>query len=240
MKRKGKIRHVWLVPAILCILLAAGRLAIGCMPPSYPASDAALEAQATGETNDHVTVFRPEHVLAGMIFYPGGRVEHEAYAPLMRACADRGILCLLLEMPLDLAVLDMHAAQEVRNAYADETDVWLIGGHSLGGAMAASHAAGHEQDYTGLVLLGAYAADDLRDTGLRVLSVFGSEDGVLNREKYEACLANYPKDFMEMEIEGGNHAGFGDYGEQAGDGKASIAREAQIARTADAIAEMIR
>lgn len=226
--------------AAVCVLLAVCLWAMSAMPPSYPASRGALEAQSFGETTENVTVFMPQNIRAALIFYPGGRVEHEAYAPLMRECAERGILCMLVEMPMDLAVLDMNAAQALRGVYAHKTDNWLIGGHSLGGAMAASYAAKHAQDYDGLVLLGAYAAGDLSGTGLRVLSVYGSEDGVLNREKYEASRENYPSDFTELVLEGGNHAYFGDYGEQEGDGAGAISREAQIAYAADAIAAMIR
>ena len=229
------------VPAVLaavCVLLAA--CALMAIPASYPASDAALEACALGIRDGNATVFEPEETRAAMIFYPGGRVEHQAYASLMRALSDRGILCLLVQMPMDLAVLDMDAAEALRERYADRTDVWLIGGHSLGGAMAASHLKESAQDYEGLVLLGAYAADDLSDTALRVLSVYGSEDGVMNREKYAQSLAFYPPQFTELVLPGGNHANFGSYGAQRGDGEASITREEQIAYTADAIADMIR
>lgn len=44
----------------------------------------------------------------------------------------------------------------------------------------------------GLVLLAAYLIKDLRDGGLKVLTVYGSEDGVLNREKLEDGKALLP------------------------------------------------
>jgi len=134
----------------------------------------------------------------------------------------------------------MNAAAALRAQYADRTDTWLIGGHSLGGAMAASHLKEKDKDYDALVLLGAYAADDLSGTALRVLSVYGTEDGVMNREKYVQSLAYYPAEFTELVLDGGNHANFGDYGAQKGDGEATIARSEQIERTADAIAALIR
>ena len=204
----------------------------------YEASQAAVSAMNTGKDSGHAQVFMPEEVRGGLIFYPGGLVDHAAYAPLMKALCDRGVLCLLVQMPLDLAVLDMNAADGLQALYP-ETNRWLIGGHSLGGAMAASYVSGHAQEYEGLVLLGAYSTKDLTQTELAVLSVYGTQDGVLNREKYGDCLRHYPQGFNEMVIEGGNHAYFGDYGAQKGDGEATISREEQIRITADAIAAML-
>ena len=177
------------------------------------------------------------HPAAGLIFYPGGKVQAEAYAPLMEACAERGILCVLMRMPGNLAVLDPNAADGIAAEYPEVTD-WYLGGHSLGGAMAASCAAKHAEDYAGLVLLAAYSTEDLRGSGLRVLSVVGTEDGVLNREKYEQCRENLPADARELVIEGGCHAYFGCYGAQRGDGTATIGNREQIERTADAIAAL--
>ena len=94
-------------------------------------------------------------------------------------------------------------------------------------------------EYDGLVLLGAYSTADLSGTELDVLSAYGTQDGVLNRDKYEECRRHYPQQFKEFVISGGNHAYFGDYGEQKGDGRAEILREEQICMTADAIAQML-
>ena len=119
--------------------------------------------------------------------------------------------------------------------FSDITD-WYIGGHSLGGAMAASYAAKHTDELDGLVLLAAYSTADLTDSGLRVYSTYSSEDGVLNREKYEADRINLPQDTTETVIDGGCHAGFGSYGAQKGDGAPVISAEEQQQQTADALA----
>ena len=224
--------------AAACLLLAAVMGMTLCLGSGYGASPDALAAMQGSMHNGHAYVFEPERIEAGLIFYPGGLVDHAAYAPLMQALAERGILCLLTEMPLDLAVLDMNAADGLQALYP-QVDRWLIGGHSLGGAMAASYAAKHADDYDGLVLLGAYSTADLSRTTLSVLSVYGSQDGVLNRKKYENCRDHYPERFEEIVIDGGNHAYFGDYGEQKGDGTAMISRKEQICITADAIASML-
>ena len=174
----------------------------------------------------------------GFIFYPGGKVEYTAYEPLMEACASEGIFCVLLEMPFNLAVLDMDAAEGIQELYP-EIEHWYIGGHSLGGSMAASYLEKHQEEYEGLILLGAYSTADLSASELDVLSVNGSEDGVMNREKYEKYRENLPDDLTEFVIDGGCHAGFGMYGAQDGDGVPSITSEEQIVATAEAIAEFV-
>ena len=189
---------------------------------------------------DGTVVFRPDggETVAGLIFYPGGKVEHTAYTPLMEALASEGILCVLVEMPFRLAVLDMNAAEGIPEAFP-EVEHWYMGGHSLGGSMAASYLSSHTEDFAGLILLGAYSTVDLSRTGLSVLSVYGSEDGVLNREKYAEYRPNLPEGFTETVIEGGNHAYFGAYGEQDGDGTATVTPAEQVRETVAAILSML-
>ncbi len=210
----------------------------------YRADTGAVTAFAPADTitnevlDDGTIVYAPKNATVGFIFYPGGKVEHTAYTPLMQACAERGILCALVEMPFRLAVLDVSAADGIAEQYPQITD-WYIGGHSLGGSMAASYLADHTAAYEGLVLLGSYSTADLSDTALSVLSVYGSEDTVMNSEKYAANKANLPEDFTEVVIDGGCHAYFGMYGAQDGDGIPTITNREQILMTADAIAELV-
>lgn len=187
---------------------------------------------------DSTVVFHPENAVKGFIFYPGGKVEYTAYEPLMAACAEQGIFCVLIQMPFNLAVLDIHAADGIQEQYP-EIEEWYIGGHSLGGSMAAAYLAEHSDDYEGLILLGSYSTADLSETDLKVLSVYGSEDKVLNREKYEENKENLPNNFHEVVIEGGCHAYFGMYGVQEGDGRAAISPEEQIILTADQMIQIM-
>lgn len=239
-KRKGL---VW-VTAIVVVLLV---IVVACaiyLNDYYRADTQAIAALAPADgitkqtlSNDAM-VYAPENAQAGLIFYPGGKVEHTAYGPLMEACAAEGILCVLVEMPFRLAVLDMDAAEGIQVQFP-EIETWYIGGHSLGGSMAASYLSGHADEYAGLILLGSYSTADLSGGALEVLSVYGSEDTVLNREKYSENEANLPEDFSELVIEGGCHAYFGMYGAQDGDGVPTIANEEQIAATVEAIADFI-
>ena len=184
-------------------------------------------------------LFMPENPEAGFVFYPGGKVEYTAYTPLMEACASRGIACVLVEMPFNLAVFDISAAEGIPDEYPEISE-WYVGGHSLGGSMAASYIGENTGEYKGLVLLGSYSTADLSCLDIDALSVYGSEDCVMNKEKYNECLSNLPADFKEIVIEGGCHAYFGMYGAQEGDGVPTISNIEQINKTADIIADTIK
>ena len=184
-------------------------------------------------------IFLPEEAEAGLIFYPGGKVEFTAYAPLMAELAQQTILCVLLKMPLNLAVLDMDAAQGIPELFPQVAH-WYLAGHSLGGSMAASFAGKQPGTYEGLILLAAYSTADLAETGLKVCSLYGDRDGVLNREKYQQYRPNLPKNTLELVLEGGNHAGFGSYGPQEGDGASALEAGVQIRWTAEKILALIR
>lgn len=239
-----KIKHrKFLIPLIVAVLLFAAGFAY--LSDYYRADNDALAAFAADSAvhpqklSDGVVAFIPENALYGLVFYPGGKVEYTAYEPLMQACAERGILCVLLEMPFNLAVFDVNAAEGIQGFFP-EIENWYIGGHSLGGSMAAAYLADNTAAYDGLILLGSYSTADLSQSGMDALSVYGSEDGVLNMEKYKDNIPNLPEEYTEIIIQGGNHAGFGVYGEQEGDGEASISNEEQICITADTIAEFMK
>lgn len=188
--------------------------------------------------DDGTIVWQPEEATKGLIFYPGGKVEYTAYIPLLQACAEQGVMCILTEMPFNLAVFDINAADGIQEEYP-EIEEWYIGGHSLGGSMAAYYLADHVDDYKGLILLGSYSTADLSKTDLGVLSIYGSEDNVMNREKYDKNKDNLPDNLVEYVIEGGCHAYFGMYGEQDGDGTANISCPEQIEETAEAICKFV-
>ena len=241
MKKTTKI----ILAVCLAVLLAIGIGGFIYISDYYHADDTAIQAMVDYsddsfriERDGNVSWFVPENATIGLIFYPGGKVEHTAYAPLMCACAEKGILCALVQMPGNLAVLNANAADGLQQKHPEITD-WYIAGHSLGGAMAANYAATHFEDYNGLILLAAYSAKDLTKTSLRVLSVYGTEDGVMNRETYEKNRANLPADTTEIVLKGGCHAQFGSYGQQDGDGIPTISGEEQIRQTVDAISAFV-
>lgn len=236
---RHRVRRVLLVVGIILALLAA---AFTIYASVYYHADERAQAAcvadgtvAINDTADALVFGDPQTARAGFIFYPGAKVQAEAYAPLMRTLADKGFLCVIEKMPCNLAFFRIDAAQQAIGAYPQVTR-WFVGGHSLGGAMASMWAAGNSTKIDGIVFLGSYPAADLSTTSLRALSLYGSEDGVLNRASYANAAASRPASWTEQVIEGGNHAGFGDYGAQEGDGTATISAQQQQQMTADALA----
>jgi hypothetical protein len=178
---------------------------------------------------------------SALIFYLGAKVEYTAYIPLLYRLAENGTDVFLIKMPLNFAIFGMNKADDILSEY--DYAHWYIGGHSLGGAMAANYAADCLEDgneyIEGLVLLAAYPTKSLAQSDMSVLSIYGSEDKVLNLEKVADGRSLMPENSKEIVIDGGNHAQFGCYGEQKGDGTALISGEAQRVQTVDAILEMI-
>lgn len=243
MKNKRKILIISIsIVAALAVIFGACAIYLG---DYYRADEGAIAVFAP---EDNVTVstlkggnvvFEPQNATVGFIFYPGGKVEANAYQPLMAELAREGVLCVLVEMPFNLAVFDINAADGIQEQYSHIED-WYIGGHSLGGSMAASYLADHVDEYEGLILLGSYSTADLSNTDFDVLSIYGSEDKVLNREKYDENKSNLPDDFCEVVIDGGCHAYFGMYGTQDGDGTPTISNHEQIRLTVESIIKVLK
>ena len=74
-----------------------------------------------------------------------------------------------------------------------------------------------------------------RVQGANFVSLYGDQDEVLNMEEYEKNRENLPEKAEEVIISGGNHAQFGNYGIQKGDGTAVIARENQQRQVVEAL-----
>ena len=238
------IRVVGLTLAVLALLVPAAfygwtRVA------RYAAFPEAVAVARSAERLHGWYVFAPseapsEAPSAGLVFYPGGLVDAEAYAPLMRRLADEGLLTVLVPMPLELAVFGVGRAARVIEAFP-QVETWLIAGHSLGGAMAAEFVKGNPEAVAGLVLFASYpaASTDLSTLSIRVVSTYGTENGVTQPEGFEASLERLPPGTELIVIEGGNHAGFGHYGPQSGDGVAGIDREEQQRQTAEAVRALV-
>lgn len=253
---KKQRRHRILKVVALVFVAAVCALALGIhvyASDYYHALPKAAEAETSTDSievqrldNGDVTFVPADGTAsAALVFYPGGKVEADAYAPLLARLAQRGVACVLVRMPENLAVLAPNRADrgraELEQALSEQQPdsngiSWLMAGHSLGGAMAASYVASHTDTYQGLVLLAAYSTANLTQSGIKVLSIYGSNDGVLNRSTYADDFANLPQSTTEYVIEGGIHSYFGEYGHQDGDGEAAITNDEQLDLTADAIA----
>lgn len=233
----------WLIAVVLVLALTVGGCAVYILD-YYRADLDAIAVFAAGtqvtktELSGHGMAYGDPNADAGLIFYPGGKVEYTAYEPLMVELASHGMLCILLEVTMNLAVLDVNAAEGIIERYPD-VEHWYIGGHSLGGTVAAMYDAKRSEDFDGIILLGSYSSTDLSGVSQRALLLYGSEDEVMNREKYHDCKSNLPQNLTEIEIEGACHAYFGMYGAQKGDGTPTMSPEEQIRLSADHIAKFI-
>lgn len=169
----------------------------------------------------------------GFIFYPGGKVDFHAYAPLLKMIAAKGYFVIVVPAPLNLAFFDVNAAARVEAAYPEITN-WFVGGHSLGGVAASSYAGSHKE-IRGVVFWASYPADDaLKVNNIPAVSIFGTKDGLATSDKLDASKALLLPDTQFIAIEGGNHAQFGSYGPQAGDNEATISPEEQWTQAANA------
>ena len=223
-------RKKWLVASGILVLILA--ILMGAffwyVSDYYRAEDVALEVLAQDSTigvQDNLTILSPSYPTdTAMIFYPGAKVEAEAYLPLLDQIRQTGVTCFLVHMPFHMAIFDANAAEEVINQFP-EFQHWYIAGHSMGGAMASKYASDHPDQVDGLILMGAYIYGNYPDE--KTLTIYGS----LNRSVEDRI--NYTENIVE--IEGGNHAQFGNYGPQKGDLPATISAQEQQAQTTAAI-----
>ncbi len=238
------VRRFWWAPLLIVLLAAGGFVAWALFVPApMPEAIDALKSDAwvSVESGPWI-VFTPagHDPDTGFIFYPGGRVDARAYAPVARAIAAGGNRVVIAPMPLNLAVFAPDSARAVIAAYP-QVKHWAVGGHSLGGAMAAAFAQQNPGAVQGLVLWAAYPAENnsLAASPLRVVSVYGTRDGLATPAKIEASRRLLPADTRFVAIEGGNHAQFGWYGPQDGDNAATISREAQKAQIVAATRQLL-
>lgn len=157
------------------------------------------------------------------IFYPGGKVDYEAYLPLLVEFSKQGILCIMPHMTHNLAIYGIFSADDfIKAPEFKDIKNWYVGGHSLGGAMAATYVKKHPAKIKGLILLAAYSTANLSKNDLKVISIYGSNDCVLKMDNYQKYKTNLPANYQELILEGGNHSNFGCYGFQKGDGIATL------------------
>lgn len=240
----SRLRKWWWLLLLLPILGAAAFVIwAGTGPAPMPQALAALQPddRVWVETEPWL-IFQPaaEDPTSGLILYPGARVDPRAYAPAARDLAEEGHLVIIVPMPLNLAFFAPDRAAEVMAAFPG-IENWAVGGHSLGGAMAANFARGNPLAVRGLVLWAAYpaASDDLSGYQLAASSIYGTRDGLATPDEIDASRPLLPPDTHWIPIEGGNHAQFGWYGPQSGDNEATISREEQQAQIVSATLQLL-
>ena len=229
------LRKKWLVAVgiVLLILAILAGAFFWYVSDYYRAEDVALAVMAQDNSitvQDNLTILSPTYPTdTAIIFYPGAKVEAEAYLPLLDQIRQIGVTCILVHMPFHMAIFDADAAEEVI-AQFPEIQHWYMAGHSMGGAMASKFATDHPDQVDGLILMGAYIYGDYPDE--KALTIYGS----LNQSVEDHI--DYTENIVE--IEGGNHAQFGNYGPQKGDPPATISAQEQQAQAVAAIEEFLR
>jgi hypothetical protein len=239
-----KKRTVIIIVVIALVLIVPTSIYLG--RPGSAAQSKALSAMessaAVTVSTDQWITFTPAEAspTIGFIFYPGGKVDEQAYAPALHDIAASGFLVINVPMPFDLAVFGTSKAQDVIAAHP-EIKIWVIGGHSLGGVMAIEYAADHPNQIDGVALWASYPSENtsLAESGLAVISISGTLDGLSTPDKINASIPLLPQDTIWLPIEGGNHAQFGDYGAQSGDLAAAISQEEQQAQVIEAMVEFL-
>ena len=230
---KKTLRYL-LLGVLILLLAGAGGFFLWATNPAQPEAVALAALQTRDgvsfEDMDGWLVFQPLDSApgTGLIFYPGGRVDPRAYAPHARDIAGQGFTVVIVPMPLNLAFFGLNRADQVMAAFPD-IETWAVGGHSLGGAMAAEYVRAKPEQVSGLVLWAAYPGgnNDLSAADLPILSVYASQDGLATLEDINDSRARLPLNTTFVEISGGNHAGFGWYGPQNGDGQATLSKPEQ-------------
>jgi hypothetical protein len=234
---KQILGRILLALAVLLTGLLAGG-AIFLTVQAVPADETGLAALTSGEgvvfDDGRWLTFTPVNTPSntGFIFYPGGLVDAEAYAPFAREIAKAGYVTVLVPMPFNMAFFNFSEAEDVMAAYPN-IEKWVIGGHSLGGAMAAQYVSNDPNAVQGLVLWGSYPPEniDLSALELDVVSIYGTLDGLVSPEELATSREQLPPNSEFVGLEGGNHAQFGWYGPQNGDNPATLPHSEQQAQT---------
>jgi hypothetical protein len=240
-----RLRYKVLVGIILVLVVAFAGFVIWAETPPSPMPEAydALKSDSSVMVSiGNWLVFTPvsSNVSTGFIIYPGGRVDFRSYAPAAHEIAAEGYLVIIPQMPLNLAVFGVGTANDVIKSFPN-VSAWAIGGHSLGGTIAAQFTFENPSKIKGLVLWAAYPASgtDLSKSNLLVSTIHGSNDGLVSTAQIDYSLKLLPSSTVRVETAGGNHAQFGWYGDQAGDNAATITREAQQNLTVNATVQLL-
>ena len=175
----------------------------------------------------------------GIILYQGAKVDVSAYSVEAKILADDGYTVFIPKMPFNMAFFGINKADKIIENNPDISS-WYMAGHSLGGSMAAKYTSNNQEIIDGLILLASYSVDDLSKYTGKVISIIGTKDMGIDKEKLDETSINLPKDTEFFIIEGGNHAQFGDYGFQKGDNIADIPLEEQLELITNKILEYLK
>ena len=237
-KLKGKVNAFPMIKLIFYIIILIVLIINGVK--NYSATDNIAQFLKSSE-NVQVIKIDEGYFFDGLgnenaiIFFPGARIQYTAYAKLMFQLAKSGQDCFLISAPMNLAFFSANTPEKIMKKYNYKN--WYISGHSLGGVIACAYASDKPENIKGIICLASYPSKQI-PSNMTYISIYGSEDKILNKEKYEDSKKYLPNGYKEYMIEGGNHSGFADYGEQQGDGKAMITNDKQKELTVEKMIEI--
>lgn len=221
-RRRGLRVALWLVGGLIAVFAIGyagllGWAGVGQHTAEKPPV-AAVRADPRIQLDDEdaAIVLTPADgvVGAGLVFMPGAKVDPWAYAAkLSGVVADERVTVVITKPWLNIALLDAQPLTTYTQL-APDVRSWIVGGHSLGGVRACALA----KDADALLLVAAYCGDDISGSGVRVLSIAGSEDGLSPPEEVTDHAYRLPADASFVVIDGATHTSFADYGRQTGDG----------------------
>lgn len=232
---------------VLRVILIAGSVAVlgaawwlvpySAVEPAVAAMESDSNVTVTETATDIMIAPAGAESGVGVFFQPGALVDARAYAAVLRPLAEQGHAVVIAKQPFSIAFLALGAFSGARGAHPEITE-WVVGGHSLGGVVAAMDAASYDSaaddPVVGLMLYASYPATDMSDLAAKVLSISASEDGLATPAKIDASRSTLPAATVYVVIEGGVHAFFGDYGPQPGDGAPTISHDQARTEISDA------
>lgn len=232
-----KYRYIALSCTVFVIFLILLATYLLTYTPSSSAKEILKDSSIKySDTNGYLTFQRVEgNPTTGVILYPGGFVSPYSYSVFCAQVVKSGALCVVPKMPANLAIFGVGKAGNIISQKSDITN-WYVGGHSLGGPMLSRFLDKYGgEKVKGVFYLASYTDIDLSKKDLKCVTIFGSLDGVLDRDEYQNNKRHLPQGCSELEINGGNHSQFGSYGLQNEDGIATISNEKQIEETVNFI-----
>lgn len=235
MKKLKKVL-IWLFSIAVSIILIAS---IYMHFSAYQPSSSANQAAQFAKQNSKETVFKAKNSKLTVIFYPGALVTPNSYSIWSKKVAQAGYTVKIAHFPLNMALFNAKVADQL----IEPNEKYVIGGHSLGGVMAARYAKKTKsKNIKGVFLLASYPDEkgSLNNKNISVLSITATRDGVLNWDKYNKSKKYLPVDTSYKSISGGNHGGFGSYGQQNGDKKATISNTKQQAIIANDLIKWLK
>jgi len=239
-------RYKVIIAVLIAVIVVLVGFVVWAETPQEPMPEAYAALKSDSDvtvTIDRWLIFSPVNSSSnvGFIIYPGGRIDYRSYAPEAHALAARGYLAVVAPMLLNLAVFSENVANDIFASYP-QISSWAIGGHSLGGTIAAQFCYDNPGKIKGLVLWAAYpeSGTNLITSNIFVTTIHGSEDGLVSSKQIQDSLTQLPPSTVRVEIAGGNHAQFGWYGAQQGDNAAKISRELQQSQIVNATLQLLQ